>query len=422
MNNAGTFDYGSTPVQNSCSFDLINNDTFSVVYTFQHHMKNVDTTWANIKRWRIRPPNSWPDATADALGIQEGTGFQAYNEDDTGNPGRLFQPNGGASTGVWHTDEDLLRYQDGNSFTYFSNCGDDGHINSPVQQNCSASTTTGVYFHYENGKLMMHNESWRNPGQVAGGRGIPSWTDLRVFDNFEDQASLPHMPSGSQVFMSDLYVSTTWARVMVTTSSTLLLSAGSKRDIWIMTSRTNTSITCSAHFSTFSANDTAYLYVFDSSNNVNANGFVLTVGASSGTGNTNLSPAVTGVTTSSFSVSYTSAGPQYQVAMATSNDFATPLSSGILTIQTTTYIGLNSNTTYWFEVKVATEGDSSYTNVSTMTLIIVTPAGGGGNQHLQFQGTFNLKGITLSGDLIYEDGEKPHQWRKNEKILSHGLA
>jgi hypothetical protein len=83
---------------------------------------------------------------------------------------------------------------------------------------------------------------------------------------------------------------------------------------------------------------------------------------------TQLGAVLSGVTVSSFTATWTSAGASnYSVAMSSFSDFSTPISSGNLAGVTSGYIGLNPSTTYYFEVKVSTEG--SYNGaVSTATL------------------------------------------------------
>ena len=70
-----------------------------------------------------------------------------------------------------------------------------------------------------------------------------------------------------------------------------------------------------------------------------------------------------GVTKSSFTVTWTNIGgsAQYQTSMDDNSDFSSYLSSGVIASPTSGYINLSEGVTYYFKVKVSTEGDCSYT-------------------------------------------------------------
>ncbi|MFC1522334.1 kelch repeat-containing protein, partial [Elusimicrobiota bacterium] len=90
---------------------------------------------------------------------------------------------------------------------------------------------------------------------------------------------------------------------------------------------------------------------------------------------TELSPVFVNVTTGSFNVSWNdySQSSQYFAVLATDEDFTTIITSRALTGAATTYENLTSgiapSTTYYFKVKISTEGDSAYTSpaISTQT-------------------------------------------------------
>ncbi len=91
---------------------------------------------------------------------------------------------------------------------------------------------------------------------------------------------------------------------------------------------------------------------------------------------TALSPAFSGVTLSSLTVSWTSvSGSNYNAVISTDSSFVVSLSSSLLLgLNTTGYSGLSSAVTYYFKVKISTEGDSAYTSpaISTVTLSTTT--------------------------------------------------
>lgn len=100
---------------------------------------------------------------------------------------------------------------------------------------------------------------------------------LRVLENFTDAAARP--TDGSKVWMDDLYVATTTARVMLGNASTF--SSSTQREIQIPISGNATSVTVYFHQGAFATNDTAYLYVCDGSvpDVCNTDGHQITVGS-----------------------------------------------------------------------------------------------------------------------------------------------
>lgn len=89
---------------------------------------------------------------------------------------------------------------------------------------------------------------------------------------------------------------------------------------------------------------------------------------------TDVSPTITGVTSSSFSVSWTNLTvSSYVIAVATAANFSgTLVSTGTTVVNqnTTSFFNLFSNTTFYFHVKLSTENDTNYTNpaISTRTI------------------------------------------------------
>jgi hypothetical protein len=77
-------------------------------------------------------------------------------------------------------------------------------------------------------------------------------------------------------YFTDVYVDTSWARVMLGNAPTL--AASTRREMQVPVSWSDTSITISTNLATFTEGQTAYLYVFDSSGRVNAAGFPVVLG------------------------------------------------------------------------------------------------------------------------------------------------
>ena len=104
-------------------------------------------------------------------------------------------------------------------------------------------------------------------------------TELRVLDNFTDAGSLP--PDGSHVYMTDIYVDDTYARVMIGDAPTL--AASKHREIQIPQSWTDNGssaqISIVVHQGTFANNASAYLFVVDGKSNISS-GKQITFGTS----------------------------------------------------------------------------------------------------------------------------------------------
>jgi len=119
----------------------------------------------------------------------------------------------------------------------------------------------------------------------------------------------PAWNSQNRVWADNVYVDTTWARVMIGDAATF--TSCRNLDIQIPTQWTEGSVTVVANTPSFSNGARAYLYVFDKDGNVNANGYAVTIGQ--GVASSNQSPAV-------------SAGPDRRVALSSAFQFAGEIS------------------------------------------------------------------------------------------------
>ena len=81
-----------------------------------------------------------------------------------------------------------------------------------------------------------------------------------------------------------------------------------------------------------------------------------------------LNPANTGAGTASASFSWTDDSSHYNAVLADVNTFSSYLSSAVITGSAITYTGLNSNTTYYFQIKRTASADASYEPTSAVTL------------------------------------------------------
>src|SRR5205085_36520 len=85
---------------------------------------------------------------------------------------------------------------------------------------------------------------------------------------------------------------------------------------------------------------------------------------------TTLNPVFSLVGSSSLTINWISAGSSYVAVLSTNSGFTTILASSTLNANATSYLGLVPNTSYYFEVKVATESNASFSlnSISTKTL------------------------------------------------------
>lgn len=130
--------------------------------------------------------------------------------------------------------------------------------------NCSGNAGNALYEWVRNGTRLQFDSTMTN-GTTQGA----TYGRLIVLDNFTDTPP----PTGSRVYMDDLYVDDTWAHVMIGNASTL--AASTQREIQIPSAWSNTSITIRVNRGSFGSLDNAYLYVIDANGAVNTNGFKL---------------------------------------------------------------------------------------------------------------------------------------------------
>lgn len=373
--------------------------TYKTLYFYLKRMRTFDSTWTNWKTFRLfNPSGSTPDflEVTPSGQVHPFNGgnilLNATNETiDSGNNGRYHHALQ-ISTNVWNVEQFIYKQKGGDNFNYTS----DGDGNYDYFKTAGGSTGTVLYYHFINGSVAEHNEAG-----VNGNMGI---SDILIVDNYEGFDSQETcIPSGNATLMDDVTFATGAARVMIATSSVLMDASkhhwafGNQLEYEPVTFWSSTSVVFTAYSDTFTAGQTVYAYVFDSSNNANSNGYAITWGITS---ITNLNPVSFNISSGSFASSWTAVvGANFQVVMATSSDFTHFKSSGSLSSNTTAYPNLGASTQYYFEVKVATEADGSYQSLNLTTLPdpVITP-----NNQLPGGGTSYIKGGT---DRIYDDGD-----------------
>jgi len=99
----------------------------------------------------------------------------------------------------------------------------------------------------------------------------------------DESANEPDPPSGSLTYWDDVYFDTAWSRVMLSNRSTWgTASSGPLYEIQIPTAWSDTSVTAQVNIGEFTNGQTAYLYVINSNNVANTNGYPLTIGSGGG--------------------------------------------------------------------------------------------------------------------------------------------
>jgi hypothetical protein len=89
----------------------------------------------------------------------------------------------------------------------------------------------------------------------------------------------PAWNSNNRVWVDDVYVDTTWSRVMIGNAATY--SSCTNFEVQIPSAWADGSVTVTAITRSFASGTRAYVYVFDSNNSVNANGFPITINSGS---------------------------------------------------------------------------------------------------------------------------------------------
>jgi hypothetical protein len=88
----------------------------------------------------------------------------------------------------------------------------------------------------------------------------------------------PGWNSNNRIWADDIYVDTTWARVMLGNAATL--AGSTKLEVQVPTAWNGTSVTIMVRTgSSFSSGNAAYLYVVDADGNTNSRGFPVTIGS-----------------------------------------------------------------------------------------------------------------------------------------------
>jgi len=149
---------------------------------------------------------------------------------------------------------------------------DEHHI---LIQNSAVGLWDGAYkVHYAtaNASLNISSDTFRTDTANAPGQQDQVWVQ-------DDPSNYTPLGWG---YFDDIYVDTTLARVYITTSSTL--AGNSIEQMQIPSAWAAGEVTAYVNVGPLSAGSTAYLYVCDSADSCNANGYLLAIGNTYGAG------------------------------------------------------------------------------------------------------------------------------------------
>ena len=223
---------------NSSGFNW--NDYNQQIYIFRKKKLNFDPGSINWKVWRM-----WPNE------FEQPDIYIATN-------------NGCAYTeGVMES----CKYFDGDTFRGTTNSWDSEEI--IFKGNSSFGTADGILRLYSDGVSAgnLTNMQYKN--------GAGEMTSNYVVHFVKANATLG---IGDRVWIDDVYVDTTWARVMIGNNSTW--SSSTHKEPFIPSVWTDENITAIVNTGTFILGQSAYLYVVDENGEVNTNGFPVVIDSS----------------------------------------------------------------------------------------------------------------------------------------------
>jgi hypothetical protein len=235
------FATGSNPYNSSFGL-TITSDVFYVTYWRYDHP--TSGTAYNYKPFRIygTSGNSLPQAILNEYDYQNPIFYVA----DTSGKSILDYRGSNMPNNQWHREE------------YYLYAGTQGSSN-------------GVFQHWDNGS------AW---GSVTGRFLIDSarFSIIRIGHFWDTNDGL------LKAYIDDAYIDTTLARVEVCSGSSW--NSRSHCEIQPPTSWSSSSVQVTFNRGSFSSGNTVYLYVVDSSGNVNSSGYPITIGGGSGGGGT----------------------------------------------------------------------------------------------------------------------------------------
>lgn len=223
------------------------NGSFPVVYMDWWVRVNLkDNVSRNWKPWRLYGAN---DAmTANTVVMCNGNGLSIINE--TREAGFWWGEGGSVNNGKWQHYQVLLK------------------------ASSSPGAADGAVKQYINGRLASDHSG------IVTRTSSSHWNQIRIGHYWAtDAVAECGSNGGADIYLDNVYIDTTWARVELGNASTY--AASTERAIQIPTSWSANSITFNVNTGAFKEGSTAYIYVVDSNDNVNSSGIPVKIGAGS---------------------------------------------------------------------------------------------------------------------------------------------
>lgn len=227
----------------------------------------------NWESWRV-----WGDIveTGASISSMDGiwNGSLSMNSGWTVESGQDLWPLNGQAcfgpVGQWNTNEILMR----------SNTNAVGYGDGYFQYKTNGASCGTVPYEAQDGT--RHLKLW-------DGNATPRLQRNYVVHGVQENHT---MGPDDRYWANSVYLDTTWARVMIGNASTL--GASTQLEMQIPTAWSENSITVKFNKGSFSTGQTAYLYVINSDNNPNTDGFPVTIGGGDTTPPVISSPLPTG--------------------------------------------------------------------------------------------------------------------------------
>lgn len=240
--------------QNIYNASLSKNGSFPTIYLdYKMYVRYYDNKSRNWKPWRFYGDNDQMQIDSVSL---------------CGGPFNLSVIAGGETTGFsWGS----LNYNNNNWYH-----------SQVLYRSSDQNVNNGTVREYING--IVSNEH----SNIITRKSTAHLNQIRVghYWSTEGVSECPTANTGAEVYIDNIYIDTTWARVEIGNNQSWANST--QREIQIPTTWSNESITLSVNQGKFASGTTVYLFVHDSNGNVNSSGYPITIGG--GVVNINLTP------------------------------------------------------------------------------------------------------------------------------------
>jgi hypothetical protein len=233
----------STPQSKVYNISMCQNGSFSTIYMdWRVRVHLFDRVSRNWKPWRVYGDSD--RLQADSVAFCQGS---ANGVDDGAGGGGFWYDNFGFAPDTWQ------------------------HFQVMLKESSSPGALDGALIHYIDGKVIGSHTGISTRGNSA------HWDQIRI-GHYWAYDGVDECPAnaGADIYLDDIYVDTTWARVELGNATTY--SASTHREIQIPKAWSGSSIQVGVNTGTFQQGATAYLYVTDAAGAVNASGFPVTIG------------------------------------------------------------------------------------------------------------------------------------------------